>query len=435
MKILTKAVFAWLFFPAFITQPLSAQLTAVAGPDVDFCDGTTVQLNGSCTGATGTCTYQWTPSTGLSDPNIANPIANLTSPLCYTLTVFENGQPGITDDVCLKPHSIPTVDAGPDREICLGDSIMLDGEASGDSTASYYTFAWMPSATLDDDTLEDPTAFPFQTTTYYTTATSDWGCQSALDSVTVFLKPSPQADAGPSVTLCDGDSAILFGSHFWGTTTTGDPNLLQFSWQPGASLSDSTVSNPVASPTTTTWYYLTVAFQTCSHTDSVLVTVQPPLNPMITQNGNVLTGSGGFGGASYQWLANGFPINGANGPTYTISDTACYQLLLIEGGCSETSDSLCTTVGVPEIAGLRDLQVFPNPFVEAAELQMELEKGMMLDLKLLDLHGRTVWQQTNKQFVPGQNRVRVQPGPLPAGLYLLQVRSATGQHVVRLEKR
>jgi len=52
-----------------------------AGPDVMICKGSSTQLN-----ATGAITYKWSPETGLSDPNIANPIASPTVTTTYTVT-------------------------------------------------------------------------------------------------------------------------------------------------------------------------------------------------------------------------------------------------------------------------------------------------------------------------------------------------------------
>src|SRR5258708_40128741 len=46
-----------------------------------ICTGATAQLN-----ATGGTTYAWSPSTGLSNANISNPISSATSTTNYTVT-------------------------------------------------------------------------------------------------------------------------------------------------------------------------------------------------------------------------------------------------------------------------------------------------------------------------------------------------------------
>ena len=65
-------------------------------------------------------------------------------------------------------HTMPSVDAGWNQEICLGESILLDATAAGDSTAMY-TFSWSTVLGLNDPYLEDPTATPPMTTTFLPT--------------------------------------------------------------------------------------------------------------------------------------------------------------------------------------------------------------------------------------------------------------------------
>ncbi len=55
---------------------------ANAGSDVSICSGSSTTLNGS-----GVVHYSWSPATGLSNPNIANPVASPGVTTTYTLTV------------------------------------------------------------------------------------------------------------------------------------------------------------------------------------------------------------------------------------------------------------------------------------------------------------------------------------------------------------
>ncbi len=58
---------------------------ADAGSNVTICQGDATQLIGS-----GSMFYQWSPSVGLSDPNIANPMASPAATTTYTLTVTDD---------------------------------------------------------------------------------------------------------------------------------------------------------------------------------------------------------------------------------------------------------------------------------------------------------------------------------------------------------
>ena len=65
-----------------ITVTVSGGTTANAGPDVAVCEGDSTQLN-----ATGGVSYNWSPTAGLSNSNIANPIATPSATTTYSVTV------------------------------------------------------------------------------------------------------------------------------------------------------------------------------------------------------------------------------------------------------------------------------------------------------------------------------------------------------------
>ena len=54
-----------------------------------ICEGTSSQLDAHAGGGTGNFTYSWTPTTGLSNPHIANPTASPTSTTTYTCTASD----------------------------------------------------------------------------------------------------------------------------------------------------------------------------------------------------------------------------------------------------------------------------------------------------------------------------------------------------------
>ncbi|MEO5905270.1 MAG: hypothetical protein ABIQ11_00990, partial [Saprospiraceae bacterium] len=63
----------------------SCDITVDAGPDTNVCDpGGLITLMGSIEGDH--LLTIWSPPSGLSNPNILNPVANVTDPITYTLT-------------------------------------------------------------------------------------------------------------------------------------------------------------------------------------------------------------------------------------------------------------------------------------------------------------------------------------------------------------
>jgi subtilisin-like proprotein convertase family protein len=71
-----------------------------------------------------TLNYSWSPSTGLSASNIANPIASPTSNTTYTLTVSNNGCSS-TDDVNISTRNIPAATVSNNGPVCIGSPVNL----------------------------------------------------------------------------------------------------------------------------------------------------------------------------------------------------------------------------------------------------------------------------------------------------------------------
>lgn len=107
---------------------------------------------------------------------------------------------------------------------------------------------------------------------------------------------------------------------------TNQNEIVTYSWSPTTGLSNPNISNPIASPSTTTTYTMTATRNGCSTTDSVVVTIfsnlsagahnTTPLTQCIGFNPAPLTfttnSSGGNGSYSYQWQLNNVDIGSAN---------------------------------------------------------------------------------------------------------------------------
>ncbi|HEX2898212.1 MAG TPA: hypothetical protein VHS96_00685, partial [Bacteroidia bacterium] len=302
---------------------------ADGGPDRDICLNDSVQLEGLGYNAGPAYQFEWSPTTGLSSSTDPNPMASPPITTVYTLVVYSNNCPSYGDSVTVNVHTQPTVDAGWDREICLGESIQLDASASGDSTASY-TFVWSPNTGfVGSNTVEDPTVNPVSTTLYYVQAISNYGCGNSLDSMTVTLKPTPVANAGPNISICEGDSVTLQSSFGYTTTLPAPANQVYFSWTPGTNMDDTTLLQPTVWPTTSTMYILDVRHFDCHTQDSVLVTVGAAVDAVVSAdttvicaNDSVQLSSAGSLGNVFEWSPAGtvsdpFAANPMAGPKTT----------------------------------------------------------------------------------------------------------------------
>ncbi len=78
------------FFTNGTITTIANTLVVNAGTDATIAPGGSTQLNGTVTGGAAPFTYAWTPTAGLSNPNILNPVASPASTTTYKLTVIGN---------------------------------------------------------------------------------------------------------------------------------------------------------------------------------------------------------------------------------------------------------------------------------------------------------------------------------------------------------
>ncbi|MEP7230007.1 MAG: gliding motility-associated C-terminal domain-containing protein [Ginsengibacter sp.] len=141
-----------------------------------ICEGKSINFSASGQGA-----FKWTPSTGLSNDAIPNPVATPKDSVTYKVIVTNSYGCQDSADVVVNVLRNPMVDAGPDKEILKGDSIILDGSAKGTSI----NYAWSPLQYMDDNKILDPTVFPPSDMQYLLSATSNVGCGTSSSAVKV----------------------------------------------------------------------------------------------------------------------------------------------------------------------------------------------------------------------------------------------------------
>ena len=110
------------------------EVIADVGADTEFCAGGSVQLN-----ASGGTTYSWSPTDGLDDPNIANPVASPGATTTYTVTVSNDGRCPDTDDVIVtvNPNPIPNASATDETANDANDGTATSNPTSGTPAYSY----------------------------------------------------------------------------------------------------------------------------------------------------------------------------------------------------------------------------------------------------------------------------------------------------------
>ncbi|MDX1906847.1 MAG: PKD domain-containing protein [Bacteroidia bacterium] len=313
-----------------------------AGRDTSICLGETVQLLGYASEAGPQYTYAWTPATGLSDSSIQAPLASPPLTVTYFLVAWSNGCPSVADSVTLTVNTIPTLQTLPQYEVCALDSVQLQVLAGGDPEATAYSYQWSPVAGLSDPNIRNPIASPAQTTVYSLIASSNFGCASDTETVTVVVLPAPVADAGSDTVVCRGDTIQLQGTH----TFAGGAGTMPvfYTWTPADALSSQFVATPLAAPLQTTLYTLTTSSGSCTTEDKILITVAEPVTAFATSDTNricqgdsvQLTGLGGMGAATYLWTpAAGLSDPASPAPMAAPDTTTTYVLTVTESVCSD----------------------------------------------------------------------------------------------------
>ena len=241
--------------PITLNVTVQAKPVINAGPSGTICTGSSVNLTSGGGG-----TYSWSPSTYLSNTTISNPVSTPTATVGYIVTVTSAVGCFNTDTVNITVNPQPVVNGGSDNTICFGFSTTIGGNPTGPPGSTYL---WSPSSGINNTTLSNPTASPTVTTTYSVIAIATTTCRDT-DFVTVTVNPNPIANAGSDITVCPGINTTLNGS---GGGT--------YNWSPSGSINNPNISNPVASPTTSTTYTLVVTQNSCNDTDLVSMTALP----------------------------------------------------------------------------------------------------------------------------------------------------------------
>ncbi|MEM8897737.1 MAG: PKD domain-containing protein [Bacteroidota bacterium] len=191
------------------------------GPDTGLCVGDPgIALSAEILNADeagGGLTFAWSPVESLSDPTVANPVANPESSTIYTVVVTDSL--GCSSDatnldskssIYVGVSTPPIANAGDNQQICQGDTIQLLGIATEGS--ENYAYLWFSEGGLaGNPNSATPAVAPQTTTTYFLTAISD-GCVGSTDSVTVNVAPRPLVDAIVDFEMCAYDSVQLSAS-------------------------------------------------------------------------------------------------------------------------------------------------------------------------------------------------------------------------------
>jgi gliding motility-associated-like protein len=291
----------------------------------------TCSVNGSATlTVTGTAspyTISWN-----TVPVQTGPTATNLTPGNYTATITDVNSCVSTYPVTISLTNNLAMNTRLDTTICSGASF-TPGIVSNAAT-----YAWSPAAGVSNPAIANPVLSPTVTTTY--TVTGTLGTCTVSRTFTVTVNALSMTNPAP-VSICSGSSV----------TPTISSNATSFSWSPATGVSNTTILNPVFSPTITTQYTITGTLGACTVTRNFLVTVLQGVTVNAGPDVSILSGSSvqlqGSGTAgNYLWTpAIGLNATNVLNPTATPTITTTYTLRITTSqGCTNKDDVVVTVI-------------------------------------------------------------------------------------------
>jgi hypothetical protein len=193
------------------------------------------------------------------------------------------------------------------------------------------------------------------------------GCFSTSDDYAICF-----VYAGEDVSVCPGGIVQLSAS--------GTDN---FSWTPSNGLSNTSIANPTAQPSSNTQYVVTGTSVGCTAKDSVMVTLVAILHAIAGNDVTICNGDSlilqGSGGGDYSWSPSeslqypntAFPL------AKPVTNTT-YTLTVSSGSCTDTDDVIVTVQPKPTLSVIADENICVG---SSAQLQSTITNATGVEWK------------------------------------------------------
>ncbi|MGN6803113.1 MAG: PKD domain-containing protein [Ginsengibacter sp.] len=233
----------------------------------------------------------------------------------------------VNNNACIDTVTSPlTVHPVPGVTLSTKAFTLCQGSSFSITAGGGVKYAWSPATGLDDTNKATVNASPVTNTDYVVKVSNTYGC-SKTDSVAVNVISPFTLQLANAVQVCSGNSISLQASggetYRWITNTEG--------------LNNTTIANPVASPTAST-NYTVVAFgenQCFSDTANVQVTVKP--TPVVNLGNDTTICEGQsvllnafIPNATYEWQ------DGTASAEYEVSRAGTYSVVVNLDNCTSS---------------------------------------------------------------------------------------------------
>jgi gliding motility-associated-like protein len=281
--------------------------------------------------------WSWNFNNGQSSQLQDPPVQIFTIPAAYNIVSVATDEHGCKDSVVkvINIHPVPATDAGADALVCRDSFIQLNATGA-------VTYLWDASSSLSCTSCAGPLAAPADSTMYFVTGTSAFGC-TARDSVIIKVRQHFILTVSPEDSICIGGFVHL-------SATGAD----QYKWSPSAGLDNAGSSTPTATPGISTLYTVIAndSDRCFADTATVFIKVNPVPSVEAGADLTIVVGSAG------QLQATGSPdITGWKWtPGYNLScvdcpdpkadprQTTAYSIQVVNSGGCTSQDELTVFV-------------------------------------------------------------------------------------------
>lgn len=413
---------------AITTVTVYSLPTVNAGSNTPVCTGGTINLTGS--GSVGV-SFSWTgPNSFTStqqNPSITN--AQTTNGGVYTLVVT-NGTTGCSNSANTTVVVGGAMPAQPgaitgEDTVCSGNAIVY----SVPLDINTLTYTWtLPSGWSGTSTTNTITVTAANTSGTISVVANNACGTSAPQALNVVGQQSPNTPGViGSIVYCLNEPAAQL-------TATGS-NLMWYSVAVGGVGSPFAPTPSTATAGLTSYYVSQNNGQCESQRSIILVTVNTPPAPTITQAGTVLSVTTTY--TYYQWYLNGVAIPAANSSTYTITQNGTYTVVATDiNGCSGESNAIMFGLNAGSVSLKNGLILYPNPndgnFTISGVLKQREGKATM---RIIDATGKLVVEDKLK-VDNGRIEKRVNTSDaLAPGTYLLIISAGKQSEAIPFTKK
>ena len=315
-----------------------------AGPPLLlFCKGFGTTLS-----ASGGVSYTWSPSTGLSSTSVANPVANPSTAITYSLVGTDIFGCVSSDTIHLQFAPSPTITVS-----CANTTVCAGAGTTTLNAAGGATYVWSPGVSA---TAVSVAVSPDVPTTFTVVGTTTAGCSGkATISISVIPGYAVPATSSSSASYCIGDSILSFSA-------TPNPTTNTISWTDPANSFFVTGTTYQPPQTLAVGNYTVLCVQGssswCMSNPAAIPLSVHPL-PLANAGNNITICPGhsaqlkGTGGTSYLWSpTSSLSSSSIANPSADPASNTAYQVIVTDGfGCKDL-DSVTVFVVINDTCGI-----------------------------------------------------------------------------------